>query len=256
MRLRVTCSTQPCSLACGIICRFIELLLELGFLGGVAIALTLSFFTSSFSSRAGTFGTGGSKLGLRSFFSQRSGCVLTNQRSSGEPATPIPLADKKRSPLGGNEKADKDKHHGKHHREGKNEIPMMGTLMQVHLMKKREVLQVGGSAGQWCRWDCKSVDKVVIVGAILAVKEFWRNSESKKEHQKKICNGVEYLHSLGLAHRDLKLNCVMTTDNVIKLIDFGTATVFHYPGKSPTLMLATGITRSDPYLAPEVLSQE
>lgn len=72
---------------------------------------------------------------------------------------------------------------------------------------------------------------------------------------RQICDGVEYLHSLGLAHRDLKLdNCVMTTTNVVKLIDFGTATVFHYPGKKTTL--ATGIVGSDPYLAPEVLSQE
>ncbi|OJT03141.1 Serine/threonine-protein kinase oca2 [Trametes pubescens] len=72
---------------------------------------------------------------------------------------------------------------------------------------------------------------------------------------RQICDGVEYLHSLGLAHRDLKLdNCVMTKDNVVKLIDFGTATVFHYPGKKTTL--ATGIVGSDPYLAPEVLAED
>ncbi|KXN85465.1 Serine/threonine-protein kinase oca2 [Leucoagaricus sp. SymC.cos] len=72
---------------------------------------------------------------------------------------------------------------------------------------------------------------------------------------RQICDGVEYLHEMGLAHRDLKLdNCVMTSDNVVKLIDFGTATVFHYPGKSHTP--ATGIVGSDPYLAPEVLSKE
>lgn len=72
---------------------------------------------------------------------------------------------------------------------------------------------------------------------------------------RQICDGVEYLHSIGLAHRDLKLdNCVMTEGNVIKLIDFGTATVFHYPGKQQ--VKATGIVGSDPYLAPEVLSDE
>jgi serine/threonine protein kinase len=72
---------------------------------------------------------------------------------------------------------------------------------------------------------------------------------------RQICDGVEYLHELGLAHRDLKLdNCVMTTDNVVKLIDFGTATVFHYPGKA--CQKATGIVGSDPYLAPEVITQE
>ncbi|KZO89936.1 Pkinase-domain-containing protein, partial [Calocera viscosa TUFC12733] len=70
---------------------------------------------------------------------------------------------------------------------------------------------------------------------------------------RQICDGVDYLHGMGLAHRDLKLdNCVMTTDNVVKLIDFGTATVFHYPGKA--LIPASGIVGSDPYLAPEVLS--
>ncbi|EAU88460.2 other/HAL protein kinase [Coprinopsis cinerea okayama7 len=72
---------------------------------------------------------------------------------------------------------------------------------------------------------------------------------------RQICDGVEYLHEMGLAHRDLKLdNCVMTADNVVKLIDFGTATVFHYPGKAHTP--ATGIVGSDPYLAPEVLQQD
>ncbi|KAG8936570.1 serine/threonine protein kinase [Tulasnella sp. 418] len=72
---------------------------------------------------------------------------------------------------------------------------------------------------------------------------------------RQICDGVDYLHGMGLAHRDLKLdNCVMTSDNVVKLIDFGTATVFHYPGKAP--IMATGVVGSDPYLAPEVLSQE
>lgn len=72
---------------------------------------------------------------------------------------------------------------------------------------------------------------------------------------RQICDGVAYLHGMGLAHRDLKLdNCVMTTDNVVKIIDFGTATVFHYPGKAP--IHASGVVGSDPYLAPEVLSQE
>jgi len=72
---------------------------------------------------------------------------------------------------------------------------------------------------------------------------------------RQICDGVEYLHEMGLAHRDLKLdNCVMTSENVVKLIDFGTATVFHYPGKTHTP--ATGIVGSDPYLAPEVLTSD
>lgn len=69
---------------------------------------------------------------------------------------------------------------------------------------------------------------------------------------RQIVDGADYLHNLGLAHRDLKLdNCVMMADNTIKIIDFGTAAVFHSPGNKK--MSASGLVGSDPYLAPEVL---
>jgi serine/threonine protein kinase len=72
---------------------------------------------------------------------------------------------------------------------------------------------------------------------------------------RQIVDGVDYLHGMGLAHRDLKLdNCVMTANNIVKLIDFGTATVFYYPGKHN--IPASGIVGSDPYLAPEVLNKD
>ena len=69
---------------------------------------------------------------------------------------------------------------------------------------------------------------------------------------KQILTGVQYLHSIGLAHRDLKLdNCVINSRGIVKLIDFGAAVVFSYPF-SKTLVEASGIVGSDPYLAPEV----
>lgn len=70
---------------------------------------------------------------------------------------------------------------------------------------------------------------------------------------RQIINGTYYLHSMGLAHRDLKLdNCVVSKQGIIKLIDFGSAVVFKYPYE-PGIVKAKGVVGSDPYLAPEVL---
>ncbi|ODV87171.1 hypothetical protein CANARDRAFT_26599 [[Candida] arabinofermentans NRRL YB-2248] len=69
---------------------------------------------------------------------------------------------------------------------------------------------------------------------------------------KQILSGIKYIHSIGLAHRDLKLdNCVINKEGIVKIIDFGSAVVFQYPF-SNTLIEAQGIVGSDPYLAPEV----
>jgi len=72
---------------------------------------------------------------------------------------------------------------------------------------------------------------------------------------KQITNGTAYLHSMGLAHRDLKLdNCVVSQKGIIKLIDFGSAVVFKYPYENE-IVKAKGVVGSDPYLAPEVLTE-
>ncbi|CAH6719519.1 hypothetical protein CLIB1444_02S10418 [[Candida] jaroonii] len=97
-------------------------------------------------------------------------------------------------------------------------------------------------------------------------------SEEVHCYFKQIINGVEYLHSIGLAHRDLKLdNCVVNSQGILKLIDFGSAVQFR---KSSThedltpdetiivgeskykLILSKGVVGSDPYLAPEVFDEE
>lgn len=75
---------------------------------------------------------------------------------------------------------------------------------------------------------------------------------------KQILQGVQYLHSLGLAHRDLKLdNCVLTTDGILKIIDFGLAVIFRYRFsqlQQAQIHYCHGVVGSDPYLAPEVLT--
>ncbi|RYP81082.1 hypothetical protein DL770_005993 [Monosporascus sp. CRB-9-2] len=70
-----------------------------------------------------------------------------------------------------------------------------------------------------------------------------------------ILSGVTYLHSSGLAHRDLKLdNVVVSEHGIMKIIDFGSAHVFKYPFETE-IVLATGVVGSDPYLAPEVYDE-
>ncbi|ORZ11005.1 kinase-like domain-containing protein [Lobosporangium transversale] len=69
---------------------------------------------------------------------------------------------------------------------------------------------------------------------------------------KGIVDGVAYLHSMGVAHRDLKLdNCVMNERGIVKIIDFGCSMVFQPPFEKK-IEMAKGISGSDPYIAPEV----
>lgn len=73
---------------------------------------------------------------------------------------------------------------------------------------------------------------------------------------KQILSGVAYLHGMGLAHRDLKLDNVVVNDRgIMKLIDFGSAVVFRYPFEND-IVAASGIVGSDPYLAPEVYDEK
>lgn len=77
---------------------------------------------------------------------------------------------------------------------------------------------------------------------------------------KQILEAVSYLHLLGLAHRDLKLdNCVLLPNGILKIIDFGSAVIFKYPYEQyghgeDVVHNCHGVVGSDPYLAPEVLT--
>lgn len=85
----------------------------------------------------------------------------------------------------------------------------------------------------------------------------WIQSETRplpllNYYYSQLIGGVNYLHSLGIAHRDLKIDNLCLDKNMqLKIIDFGFATYFRNPDNSERL--STGVCGSDPYVAPEVL---
>ena len=87
---------------------------------------------------------------------------------------------------------------------------------------------------------------------------------------KQLLRGVAYLHSNGIAHRDIKLeNLLMTDEGHLKITDFGVSEVFcgEHPGlrcaggecgknMKECRRSAPGICGSLPYIAPEVLAKQ
>lgn len=88
---------------------------------------------------------------------------------------------------------------------------------------------------------------------------------------KQLVQGIHYLHSHGIAHRDIKLeNLLVTKDSKLKITDFGVSEVFcgTHPGlresggqcginmDHETRLCAPGICGSMPYIAPEVLAKK
>ena len=74
-------------------------------------------------------------------------------------------------------------------------------------------------------------------------------------------NGVEYMHNIGIAHMDLKLENIMidtsnTLDKKVKIIDFGESKVFHDTNHIKTVITEYGIHGSEPYIAPEEFIEE
>lgn len=66
-----------------------------------------------------------------------------------------------------------------------------------------------------------------------------------------LVNAVGYMHSRGVAHRDVKPeNLLLSADGELKVADFGMATLFEYNGKRKAAVTLCG---SPPYVAPEVL---
>ena len=103
------------------------------------------------------------------------------------------------------------------------------------------------------------------------VKKGYFSREDRNCMFKQLLRGVDYLHSRGISHRDLKSeNLLLTKNGCLKIADFGTAEVFSgtHPGlrgcRRPSLtkeedevrFCKPGMVGSRPYMAPEIIKHD
>jgi serine/threonine protein kinase len=82
-------------------------------------------------------------------------------------------------------------------------------------------------------------------------RKFKLNEDRIREIALHIGQGIQYLHSVGIVHRDLKLENIMMTDSsdkgIAKLGDFGLSKILAPKEKSKEVLGTLG------YCAPEIL---
>lgn len=120
------------------------------------------------------------------------------------------------------------------------------TLKHPHIIETVDIIYENGKIFQimeYCEFDLFAI----VMSGKMSNQEIYCDF-------KQIMSAIKYMHDSGLAHRDLKLdNCVINSKGIVKIIDFGSAVVYQYP-QNEKIIPAYGIVGSDPYLAPEVVS--
>lgn len=122
------------------------------------------------------------------------------------------------------------------------------TLHNFNVIEALDIIQEGQSFYEIMEYAPNDLFNIVMSGKMTQdeISCCWRQ----------LLSGVKYLQSMGIAHRDLKLdNMVLDERGVVKIIDFGCATVIKYPFEDH-VHLSKGICGSDPYIAPEQYTQK
>ncbi|KAM0102714.1 hypothetical protein ACP6JE_002718 [Aspergillus fumigatus] len=129
-----------------------------------------------------------------------------------------------------------------------------------------ETIRLCSHAGRWSHVMeyCSQGDLFTIV------QQRYLSFESQLCLFKQLFQGVAYLHSIGIAHRDIKLeNLLLTQDSRLKITDFGCAKVFSELRRDlrsndaecgevfgKIRKCGPGVCGSLPYIAPEVLAED
>ncbi|GAB5593706.1 serine/threonine protein kinase [Umbelopsis nana] len=122
------------------------------------------------------------------------------------------------------------------------------TLHHTNVIETLDLIQEGSNFYEIMEYAPNDLFNIVMSGKMSRdeIACCWRQ----------LLSGFQYLESMGIAHRDLKLdNMVLDERGVVKLIDFGCAVVVKYPFEDK-VALSKGICGSDPYIAPEQYTQD
>jgi serine/threonine protein kinase len=97
--------------------------------------------------------------------------------------------------------------------------------------------------------DGDSIDRLLLKHGTLNIKELL-------DVFIQVCKALQYVHSSGVIHRDLKTSNIMIqaigAERYAKLLDFGIAKVFNDCGETPQHLTETGIPYGSPlYMSPE-----
>ncbi|GMK54409.1 hypothetical protein CspeluHIS016_0109950 [Cutaneotrichosporon spelunceum] len=131
----------------------------------------------------------------------------------------------------------------------RREVAVMKKLDHPHLTKLYEAISVPNADGLYL------VLEYLPGGVLMKVEPGYEPTTDKppftedeaREYFRQICLGLEYLHSNGIAHRDIKPDNILFTKNrdMVKLADFGVSEMFQ---GDDTIKAAGG---SPAFLSPE-----